>query len=192
NAQRTDETPVVSSPPEASPIPPTPASTRRTRIARALRGPAALDVAICAVITLYAGWLTSGLWPDPAGRALALNPGDQALDEWFLALGTRLYSGDFHLVTPLLNAPDGVNLLGNASLILLGVVMAPVTLAFGAPVSFAVIMAANFGATVGAAFTAFAPGMVSQANAHLHMTAQWLVPVMVWCVLRLTGERRFW
>ena len=169
-------------------------------------------MAICAVITLYAGWLTSGLWPDPAGRALALNPGDQALDEWFLALGTRLYSGDFHLVTPLLNAPDGVNLLGNASLILLGVVMAPVTLAFGAPVSFAVIMAANlaatgigwyllftrtlnirrFGATVGAAFTAFAPGMVSQANAHLHMTAQWLVPVMVWCVLRLTGERRFW
>jgi hypothetical protein len=169
-------------------------------------------VAICAVITLYATWLTSGLWPDPARRVLALNPNDQALDEWSLALGTRLYSGDFHLVTPLLNAPDGVNLLCNASLILLGVVMAPVTLAFGAPVSFAVISAANlaatgigwyllftrtlkmrrFAATVGAAFTAFTPGMVSQANAHVHMTAQWLVPLMVWCVLRLTGERQFW
>jgi hypothetical protein len=169
-------------------------------------------VAICAVITLYAVWLTNGLWPDPARRALALNPNDQALNEWFLALGTRPYSGDFHLVTPLLNAPDGVNLLCNASLILLGIIMAPVTLAFGAPVSFAVIMAVNlaatgigwyllftrtlkirrFAATVGAAFTAFAPGMVSQANAHVHMTAQWLVPLMVWCVLRMTRERQFW
>lgn len=169
-------------------------------------------MAICAVITLYAGWLTNGLWPDPARRVFALNPNDQALDEWSLALGTRLYSGDFHLITRLLNAPDGVNLLGNASLILLGVVMAPVTLAFGAPVSVAVISMANlaatgigwyllftrtlkirrFAATVGAAFTAFAPGMVSQANAHVHMTAQWLVPPMVWCVLRLTGERQFW
>ena len=167
---------------------------------------------ICAGITLYAAWLTSGLWPDPARKALALNPNDQALDEWFLAHGTRLYSGDFHLVTPLLNAPDGVNLLCNASLILLGALLAPVTLAFGAPVSFAVVMAANlaatgtgwyllftrtlkirrFAATIGAAFTAFAPGIVSQANAHVHMTAQWLVPLMVWCVLRLSGERRFW
>src|SRR5581483_4182696 len=107
--------------------------------------------------------------------------------------------------THLLNAPDGVNLLSNASLIALGVIMAPVTLAFGAPVSFAIVMAANlaatgigwylllartlrlhrFGAAVGAAFAAFAPGMVSQANAHLHMTAQWLVPAMVWCVIKL-------
>jgi hypothetical protein len=27
--------------------------------------------------------------------------------------------------------------------------------------------------------------MISQANAHLHMTSQWLVPVVVWCVVRL-------
>jgi hypothetical protein len=177
-----------------------------------LGGHGALDVAICAVITIYAAWLTSGLWPDPARRVLSLNPNDQALDEWFLAHGTRLYSGDFHLVTTLLNAPDGVNLLGNASLILLGVVLAPVTLAFGAPFSFAVIMGVNLAATgigwyllfartlrlrraaaaVGAAFTAFAPGIVAQANAHVHMTAQWLVPPMIWCVLRLTQDRRFW
>jgi hypothetical protein len=166
-------------------------------------------VAICAVIAGYAAWLTSGLWPDPAHRVLALNPNDQTLAEWLLAHGTRLYSGDFHLVTPLLNAPDGVNLLCNASLILLGVLLAPVTLAFGAPVSFAVIMGVNLAATgigwyllfartlrlrraaaaVGAAFTAFAPGIVAQANAHVHMTAQWLVPPMVWCVLRLAQGR---
>jgi hypothetical protein len=170
-----------------------------------VRRPASVDVVICAAIGLFAAWVTGGLWPDPAGRALALNPGDQALDEWFLAHATRLYSGDFQLVTHLLNAPDGVNLLSNASLIALGVIMAPVTLAFGAPVSFAFIMTANLaatgigwylvlartlglhrlGAAVGGAFVAFAPGMVSQANAHLHMTAQWLVPVIVWCVIKL-------
>src|SRR5262249_41462153 len=154
------------------------------------------DAAVCAAFLLIAAWVTGGLWPDPARRALALNPGDQALDEGFLAPRTRLYTGDFHLVTHLLNAPDGVNLLSNASLIQLGVIMAPLTLAFGAPVSFALIMTANLaatgigwylllartlrlhrlGAAVGGAFCAFAPGMVSQANAHIHMTAQWLVP----------------
>src|SRR6266511_3820668 len=110
-----------------------------------------------------------------------------------------------HLVTHLLNAPDGVNLLSNASLILLGILLAPVTLAFGAPVSFAILVAGNLGGTavawyllmvrtlglrrfaagVGAACAGFAPGMMSQSNAHVHITAQWLVPAMVWCVIRL-------
>jgi len=33
--------------------------------------------------------------------------------------------------------------------------------------------------------TGFAPGMISQSNAHLHMTAQWLVPPMIWFVIRM-------
>jgi hypothetical protein len=40
-------------------------------------------------------------------------------------------------------------------------------------------------AGVGAGFCGFAPAMISQSNAHLHMTAQWLVPAMVWCVIRI-------
>ena len=59
------------------------------------------------------------------------------LSEWFLAYDARIYAGDFSLVTDRLNAPDGVNLLANASVILLGLLLGPVTLAFGAPVSFA-------------------------------------------------------
>jgi hypothetical protein len=38
---------------------------------------------------------------------------------------------------------------------------------------------------MGAGFCGFAPGMVSHTNAHLHMTAQWLVPVMVWLIVRM-------
>ncbi|NJC70259.1 hypothetical protein HC031_11130 [Planosporangium thailandense] len=164
-----------------------------------------VDFAICAALTLIAVILDHGLLTNPTNRALALNPNDQALDEWLLALGPRFWTGDLHLVTHLLNAPDGINLLSNASSIVLGMILAPVTATLGAPVSFAVAVAGNLAATaiawylllartlrlhraaaaVGAAACAFAPGMISQANAHLHITAQWLVPVIVWCVLRL-------
>jgi hypothetical protein len=166
-----------------------------------------VDIAVCVALTLAAVVLDHGLLLHPFRRVLALNPDDQALVEWLLALGTRFWTGDLDLVTHLLNAPDGVNLMSNASMLALGVLLAPVTFAFGAPVSFAVGLAANLAATaigwylllarglklhraaaaVGAAFCAYAPGMIAQSNAHLHMTSQWLVPVMVWGVLRLAA-----
>ncbi|UWP81914.1 hypothetical protein [Dactylosporangium fulvum] len=167
------------------------------------------DAGVGLLFALAAALLTHGLWADPARRALALNPNDQALDEWFLAYATRAYRGDFSLVTGMLNAPDGVNLLANASLIGMGLLFAPVTLAFGVPYTFALLVGVNLAATgigwyllfartvgmhrlaagIGGAFTAFAPGMVSQSNGHLHMTAAWLVPPIVWCVVKLARER---
>ncbi|MDT5036963.1 MAG: hypothetical protein QOE03_2148, partial [Micromonosporaceae bacterium] len=167
------------------------------------------DAAVCAALILAAIVVDHGLLAHPNGRALALNPSDQALVEWLLAAGTRIWTGDLHLVTTLLNAPDGVNLLSNASMLTLGALLTPVTLAFGAPVSFAVAVAGNLaatgiawyllfsrtlrlrrvGAATGAAFCAYAPGMIAQSNAHLHVTAQWLIPVIVWAVVRLArGE----
>ncbi|GAB4105734.1 hypothetical protein GCM10028790_47530 [Micromonospora taraxaci] len=154
---------------------------------------------------VLAGWLTHGLWPDPAGRILSLNPEDQALYEWFLAVDARALLGDFDLLSDRLNAPDGVNLMANTTVIALGVAFAPVTLLLGAPVTFALLAAANLAGTalawyllfhrtlrarrlaavLGGALCGFGPGMVSQTNSHLHMTAQWLVPVIVWLVVRL-------
>ena len=174
--------------------------------------PAAMDLAICMFFVSFSMWVTRGLWPDPATRALADNVNDQALIEWFLAHGVLVWTGDFSFVTDRLNSPDGVNLMSNASHILHGVLMAPVTVLFGAPVSFAVLTAANLagtaagwylllarglrlnraGAMLASLFAGFAPGMISQSNSHLHMTAQWLVPPMVWCVIRLTRVRRAW
>lgn len=170
----------------------------------------AKDAAAGALMALAAAFVTHGLWPGPAGRVLRLNPNDQALDEWFLAYATRAYRGDFSLVTAALNAPEGVNLLCNASLVGLGLLFAPLTLALGAPVTFAVLTGFNLAATgaawyllfartvrmhrfaalVGGVFCGFAPGMVAQSNGHLHMTAGWLVPPIVWCVLALARERR--
>ncbi|MGK5677033.1 hypothetical protein ACSNOB_29915 [Micromonospora sp. URMC 106] len=163
------------------------------------------DVAGGLLFVALAGWLTHGLWPDPAARVLALNPEDQALYEWFLAVDARALLGDFDLLTRRLNAPDGVNLMTNTTVIALGIALAPVTLLLGAPVTFALLALANLAGTaiawyllytrtlgahrvaaaLGAGLCGFGPGMVSQTNSHLHMTAQWLVPVIVWLVVRL-------
>ncbi|MEU7651907.1 hypothetical protein AB0C41_07810 [Micromonospora taraxaci] len=163
------------------------------------------DVLVALLWAVLAGWLTHGLWPDPAGRILSLNPEDQALYEWFLAVDARALLGDFDLLSDRLNAPDGVNLMANTTVIALGVAFAPVTLLLGAPVTFALLAAANLAGTalawyllfhrtlrarrlaavLGGALCGFGPGMVSQTNSHLHMTAQWLVPVIVWLVVRL-------
>jgi hypothetical protein len=184
-----------------------PAVTRPIRAARlrALLARHRADLLVGFLFVLLAGWLTHGLWPAPGQRTLALNPADQTLYEWFLAVDSRALLGDFGLLTDRLNAPDGVNLLTNTTVIALGVLFAPVTLAFGAPVTFALLSAGNLVGTavawyllftrtlrarrlaagLGAALCGFGPGLVSQANAHLHMTAQWLVPVLVWLVVRL-------
>ncbi|MGC5018465.1 hypothetical protein [Micromonospora sp. DT47] len=163
------------------------------------------DLAVGLLFVLLAGWLTHGLWPDPTGRVLALNPEDQTLYEWFLAVDSRALLGDFGLLTDRLNTPDGVNLMTNTTVIALGVLFAPVTLLFGAPVTFALLAGANLAGTaiawylllnrtlharrlaaaLGAGLCGFGPGMLSQSNSHLHMTAQWLVPVIVWLVVRL-------
>lgn len=175
-------------------------------LARWVETPAAFDVAVSLVYLAFAFWITHGLWPDPATRAIADNVNDQALNEWFLSHGVLFWTGDFSLVTDRLNAPDGVNLMSNASNIFYSVTMAPVTALFGAAVTFTLLMAVNLAATatgwylllartlgvsrgaalVGGVFAGFAPGMISQSNSHIHMTAQWLVPAIVYCVIRLT------
>ncbi|GAB3139516.1 glycosyl transferase [Micromonospora sonneratiae] len=163
------------------------------------------DLGICLLFLVLAGWLTHGLWPDPTTRTLALNPEDQTLIEWFLANDARMLLGDFGLVSDRLNAPDGFNLMANATIIVPGLILAPITLLFGTGTSFAVLVAGNlaftsigwyllyqrtlgagrFPAAIGALFCGFAPGMISQSNSHPHMTAQWLVPAIVWCVVRM-------
>ena len=104
-------------------------------------------LAICFAYVVAAFWLTHGLWPDPATRTLGLNPEDQTLIEWFLANDVRLLVGDVGLVSDRINAPAGFNMMVNATIIVLGVLFAPVTTLAGAPVSFALLTAGNLAAT---------------------------------------------
>lgn len=169
--------------------------------------PYAPDIVVCLLFVALAGWVTHGLWPNPGGRVMALNPEDQVLYEWFLAADTKFFFGDLGLLTDRLNAPGGVNLLANTTVIALGTLLTPVTLLFGVPTTFALIAGGNLAGTaiawyflysrvlgagrlaaaIGAGLCGFGPGIISQNNSHLHMTAQWLVPVMVWLVVRMVA-----
>ncbi|MFI6757930.1 DUF2079 domain-containing protein [Micromonospora sp. NPDC050417] len=169
---------------------------------------------LLAVVTAVAlaVWVTSGLWADPGGRAITVNSSDQALFEWLLAYGAHaLTHGGDPLFTTLLNVPDGVNLAVNTSITVYAVVFAPLTYLIGPPATFLVVLTLNLAATalawywllsrhlvrhraaalVGGLFIGFAPGMVSHANAHLNWTAGWLVPLLLWRVLRLREPGRW-
>ncbi|MEH0938028.1 DUF2079 domain-containing protein [Micromonospora psammae] len=182
---------------------PTAAPTGRNRRA---------DLVVALVALLLAGWVTSGLWSDPNGRAITVNSSDQALFEWLLAFGGHAIThGENPLFTTLINVPDGVNLAVNTSVTVYAAVFAPLTYLIGPPATFLVILTLNLAATalawywllsrhldrsrfaagLGALFIAYSPGMVSHANAHLNWTAGWLVPLLVHAVFVLRRPGRW-
>lgn len=158
-------------------------------------------------------YLTSPLWRDPNGTAVQHNRNDQALFEWLLSYQAHALTHlDNPLWTKLLNAPIGVNLAVNTSMVVVGSVVAPITLTLGASVAFLTVLTLNLALTpyawyhllsrhvtrhraaaiLGGAFGGFAPGVVSHANAHLNFTGQFLVPLIVWRVLTLASSRHRW
>jgi len=150
-------------------------------------------------------FLLNGLWASPAGRMLLDNYYDQVQFEWFLTnAANAIFHGENPLFTYKLNAPTGVNLMANTSVLALAIPLAPVTLIFGADVTFVLIetlalagtasawffvlnrlLHRRMAALVGATFCGFAPAMVSQAAGHPNIAAQFLLPFFVLVVFRL-------
>ncbi|MGS2614506.1 hypothetical protein ACVCAH_08255 [Micromonospora sp. LZ34] len=147
--------------------------------------------------------LTSGQWG--RGDRLFHQAGDQVLFEWMLARAARaVVDLENPLHSTALNAPDGVNLMANTSVLGLGVPLTPVTLLLGSQAAFLTavvcclagtatvwyallrrrLVDSRVAAAVGGLCCGFAPGMVAQAGAHLHMAAQFLVPVILALVFR--------
>lgn len=147
--------------------------------------------------------LTSPQWGHP--QRLFHQAGDQVLFEWMLAHAAHaVLAGENPLFSAALNAPDGVNLMANTSVLGLGVPLAPVTLLFGSQVAFCVavvgclagtatawyallrrrLVSARSAAALGGLVCGFAPGMVAQAGAHLHVAAQFLLPAILALVFR--------
>lgn len=178
---------------------------------RRLRSPLGPDIVAAASFVVLAFWVTGRLWRDPA-HGLSANRSDQALFEWMLAHGARVVT-DFvnPFVSYQMNVPDGVNLMANTSVLAVSLPLAPVTLAFGPRAAFAVFLTAaliatalswylvlsrhlvssRFAAWIGALVAAFAPGMVSHANGHPNIVSQFVVPLIVWRVLRLREPGRW-
>ncbi|RQW89100.1 hypothetical protein [Micromonospora globispora] len=181
--------------------PPRQRAPRRWRLRR-------FDLLVVAGYLALAALLTVGQWRRP--ERLFHQAGDQILFEWMLARAARAVTGaENPLYSTALNAPDGVNLMANTSVLGLGVPLTPVTLLFGSQAAFLVavvcclagtatawyallarrLVRSRGAAAVGGLFCGFAPGMVSQAGAHLHMAAQFLVPVILGLVFRPDTDR---
>ena len=147
------------------------------------------------------------LWADPGGVVLRDNYPDQVQFEWFLTNGANAIG---HLENPLftakLNAPYGVNLMANTSMLALALPLAPVTLTLGADVTFVLVdtlalagtasawffvlsrlLNHRVAAAIGGAFCGFAPAMISHATGHPNIVAQFALPFIVLVVLRLGG-----
>ena len=172
-------------------------------------------------IARWAGWLVIGfyllaafaltwrLWAHLSGRMVAGNPGDVNLVAWFMRYSaTAVSHGRLPaLVTTGLNAPQGINVMWNASVLLPGIILAPVTLLAGPFASLNVLLTLGFAgsaaslfwvlrrwgsslpaAAVGGAVYGFSPALVTSSMGHFQLQFAVFPPLIIHALLRiLTG-----
>ncbi|WP_433345555.1 hypothetical protein [Micromonospora sp. CA-111912] len=169
------------------------------------------DVLAVLSFALIAFWVTARLWVNPA-HGVRDNRSDQALFEWMMAHGARVLTDfAYPFGSDRMNVPDSVNLMANTSVLSISLPMTPVTVLFGPRIAFLVFLTGGMIATatawyfvlsrvlvgsrgpawLGAGFCAFAPAMVSHANAHPNIVSQFVVPLIVWRTLRLPDGGRW-
>ncbi len=135
---------------------------------------------------------------------------DARITAW--SLGWTAYAishGHNVLFTSWANAPYGVNLMANATVLPVGALLAPFTLAFGAVAGlnlaivlsfflsalafFALVRALGFStlaAFVGGLFFGFSPTLVAQASGHVNLTMAALLPVIFLTVYAIVVTQR--
>jgi hypothetical protein len=162
----------------------------------------------CYLAAAYA--LTWRLWADPGARMVSGNPGDVNLVAWFIRYSATAVSHGHlpALVTTGLNAPQGISLMWNASMLLPGVILAPVTLLAGPFASLNVLLTLGFAgsaaslfwvlrwwgasitaATVGGAVYGFSPALVAASTGHFQLQFAVLPPLIIHALLRIATGR---
>jgi hypothetical protein len=139
-------------------------------------------------------------------------PADYDLMAWFVRYAASAVAHGHlpALVTPALNAPRGVNLMWNNTVLFPGVVLTPVTVLAGPNASLTVLTTLGYAgsaaamywllrrhaagpaaAALGGLVFGFSPGMVDAADSHYGMQFAVLVPLMVEAVATIaTGRGR--
>jgi hypothetical protein len=170
-----------------------------------------VDAAIMGGYLLFALAVTSSLWRHPNSRYLPIT--DQYGFEWVIATVTRaILHGQNPFFTDGLNAPLGINLMAQTSIIGLTVPMIPVTLLFGPAVTFVALLTLSLagtaaawywvlsrhlvdsraGAAIAGALCGFATPMISHAGgAHLNYIAWFVIPFIAWRVIELRTKGRW-
>ncbi len=187
-----------------------PGESARSAIAPGARSPRWGPWLIVGCYLLCAIALTWRLWADPAGRVVAGNPGDVDLFAWFMRYSaTAISHGRLPaLVTTGLNAPQGINLMWNTSILLPGVVLAPVTLLAGPQTSLTILLTAGFAgsaislfvvlrrwdaslaaAALGGALYGFSPALIAAGMGHFQLQFAVFPPLIIDAVLRIVTGR---
>jgi hypothetical protein len=154
-------------------------------------------------------WLFAPAWSSPTTTIMEGGDGDPAIFMWFLRwIPYALANGQDLLVTHHLNYPDGVNLMWNTSVPLLGLLLAPVTTTWGPVLSFNLLLVLAYGLSAWCGYLAirrFAPGRLAAAvggliygfspairvqSHHLHMSLAFLVPLMLLALHEILVRQR--
>ncbi|MDI6105361.1 hypothetical protein QLQ12_42950 [Actinoplanes sp. NEAU-A12] len=169
------------------------------------------DLWVLLGFVVMAVWVTSRLWLDPNGRVLAGNDDDHGIFLFMLAHAERVvFDGASLLYENRFNVPVGVNMMANTSILALAIPLAPITHFFGGGVTVVLLITFGLGGTafawywvlsrhlgrtrlaagIGAAFCGFGPAMISHANGHVNFVSNYVLPFIVWQVLRLREPGR--
>ncbi|MDG4794600.1 hypothetical protein [Micromonospora sp. WMMD1082] len=151
------------------------------------------------------------MWWNPS-HGIRDNPTDMAQFEWMMAHGARVVTEfAYPFSSDRMNVPESVNLVANTSVLSVSLPMTPVTLLFGTRAAFLVFLTLGMIATaaawyfvlsrvligsrgpawLGATFCAYAPAMISHANAHPNIVSQFVVPLIIWRTVRLAEAGRW-
>jgi len=170
-----------------------------------------VDIGVALIYLVIGYVVTSQMWKSPTSLTPAANGTDQTFFEWMLQHAVRVFThGENPLFSTQLNAPLGVNLMSNTNMLGLAIPFAPLTAWLGpAPVFVLMIMLGlagtafawyyvlsrhivhhRLGAFIGAAACGFGPGIITHANAHPDLTAQFLIPFILWRALALWKSKR--
>jgi hypothetical protein len=135
----------------------------------------------------------------PASHTLAHGGGEAAFFLWMLRWTPfALTHGHNPFLTGYLNAPDGVNLLWNTSLLLPGLLLTPVTLTLGPVASYNTLLvlglalsawtaflvmrryvSSELGPVLGGLVYGFSPYMRAHSLGHVHLTLAFLPPLLL-------------
>ena len=174
----------------------------RGRAALTIAGPFLLYLALAVLVTAQ-------VWVSPATHWIG-GCCDPEQSIWFLRwVPYAISHATSPFVTQQINAPTGVNLMWNASILLIGLVLTPVTLTLGAIVAYnvAIVVAIAFsgwctyialrryarsvaGPVVGGLVYAFSPYVISHASIHLNLTAVWAPPLFLLLLDEILVRRR--
>jgi hypothetical protein len=154
--------------------------------------------------------LTWRLWADPAGREQTGDVPDVDVFAWFMRYSaTAVAHGHLPaLVTTTLNAPGGISLMWNTSILLPAILLTPVTLLAGPQVSLTITLTLGFAgsavsmffvlrrwhatlaaAALGGAVYGFSEALVNSGIGHYDLQLAVLPPLIIDAVLRiLTGR----